>query len=88
MKERGVTVVTWTVNFDGPFNSFVASRGLVSMHLSVASRLPFFDGSTCSVAGSLTSCLSLHCLMCTGCYDREGCFGWITFFFFLPWGRR
>nr|CAB3481902.1 unnamed protein product [Digitaria exilis] len=45
MRERGVTVVTTTMNFDGPFNSFVASRGLVPLHLSVASRLPFFDGT-------------------------------------------
>ncbi|KAJ1266930.1 hypothetical protein BS78_07G017600 [Paspalum vaginatum] len=45
MRERGVTVVTTTMNFDGPFNSFVASRGLVPMHLSVAARLPFFDGT-------------------------------------------
>ncbi|KAL6857141.1 hypothetical protein ACP4OV_018523 [Aristida adscensionis] len=43
MRERGVTVVTTSMNFDGPFNSFVASRGLVPMHLSVAHRLPFFD---------------------------------------------
>ncbi|OEL30983.1 hypothetical protein BAE44_0007998 [Dichanthelium oligosanthes] len=45
MRERGVTVVTTSMNFDGPFNSFIASRGLVAMHLSVASRLPFFDGT-------------------------------------------
>ncbi|XP_039817313.1 probable methyltransferase At1g29790 [Panicum virgatum] len=45
MRERGVTVVTTTMNFDGPFNSFVASRGLVPMHVSVAARLPFFDGT-------------------------------------------
>ncbi|AQK78288.1 S-adenosyl-L-methionine-dependent methyltransferase superfamily protein [Zea mays] len=45
MRERGVTVVTTSMNFDGPFNSFIASRGLVPMHLSVASRLPFFDGT-------------------------------------------
>jgi hypothetical protein len=45
-----------------PFNIFIASRGLVPMHLSVASRLPFFDGMldvvysmapcTCSVTES------------------------------------
>ena len=45
MRERGVTVVTTSMNFDGPFNSFIASRGLVPMHLSVASRLPFSDGT-------------------------------------------
>ncbi|CAO2169788.1 unnamed protein product [Urochloa humidicola] len=45
MKERGVTVVTTSMNFDGPFCSFVASRGLVAMHVSVAGRLPFPDGT-------------------------------------------
>ncbi|XP_078434016.1 putative methyltransferase At1g29790 [Wolffia australiana] len=45
MKERGVTIVTTSMNFDGPFNSFIASRGLISMHLSVAHRLPFFENT-------------------------------------------
>jgi hypothetical protein len=38
LRERGVTVVTTSMNFDGPFCSFIASRGLVvmPMHLSVA----------------------------------------------------
>ncbi|KAJ6801845.1 uncharacterized protein M6B38_196405 [Iris pallida] len=45
MRERDVTVVTSTMNFDGPFNSFISSRGLLAMHVSVASRLPFFDGT-------------------------------------------
>ncbi|OAY63884.1 uncharacterized protein LOC109722790 [Ananas comosus] len=43
MRERNVTVVTSTMNFDGPFNSFIASRGLVPLHVSVAHRLPFAD---------------------------------------------
>ncbi|CAL9749584.1 unnamed protein product [Musa acuminata subsp. burmannicoides] len=45
MRERNVTIVTSSMNFDGPFNSFIASRGLVPMHVSVAHRLPFFDGT-------------------------------------------
>ncbi|KQK00799.1 uncharacterized protein LOC100828000 [Brachypodium distachyon] len=45
MRERGVTIVTTSMNFDAPFNNFIASRGLLSMHLSVAHRLPFFDGT-------------------------------------------
>ncbi|KAK8450764.1 hypothetical protein SEVIR_6G088800v4 [Setaria viridis] len=45
MRERGVTVVTTSMNFDGPFCGFIASRGLVAMHLSVAARLPFPDGA-------------------------------------------
>ncbi|WOL00898.1 hypothetical protein Cni_G09611 [Canna indica] len=45
MRERNVTVVSSTMNFDGPFNSFIASRGLVPLHISVAHRLPFFDNT-------------------------------------------
>ncbi|ERM99805.1 uncharacterized protein LOC18427844 [Amborella trichopoda] len=45
MRERNVTVVTTSMNFDGPFNSFIASRGLVPLHLTVAHRLPFFQGT-------------------------------------------
>ncbi|KAG6483426.1 hypothetical protein ZIOFF_060073 [Zingiber officinale] len=43
MRERGVTVVSTTMDFDGPFNSFIAARGLVALHLTVAHRLPFYD---------------------------------------------
>ncbi|WOK97395.1 hypothetical protein Cni_G06103 [Canna indica] len=45
MREREVTIVSTTMDFDGPFNSFMAARGLVAMHVSVAHRLPFFDGT-------------------------------------------
>lgn len=45
MREREVTVVTTSMNFDGPFNSFIASRGLVPIYLSIGHRLPFFDGT-------------------------------------------
>ncbi|XP_038989557.1 uncharacterized protein LOC103715629 [Phoenix dactylifera] len=45
MRERNITIVTSTMNFDGPFNSFIASRGLVPMHISIAHRLPFFDNT-------------------------------------------
>ncbi|KAK1276583.1 hypothetical protein QJS04_geneDACA016787 [Acorus gramineus] len=45
MKERGVTIVTSTMNFDGPFGPFIASRGLIAMQLSVAHRLPFFENT-------------------------------------------
>ncbi|XP_062196382.1 probable methyltransferase At1g29790 [Phragmites australis] len=43
MLERGVTVVTASMNSGAPFNSFIASRGLVPMHISIGHRLPFFD---------------------------------------------
>ncbi|CAO1944144.1 unnamed protein product [Urochloa humidicola] len=50
MAERGVTVVTTTTLGGGggagaPFGSFVASRGLVPLHLTGGGRLPFFDGT-------------------------------------------
>ncbi|THU59609.1 hypothetical protein C4D60_Mb07t03890 [Musa balbisiana] len=45
MRERNVTIVTSTMNFDGPFNNFIASRGLLPLHISVAHRLPFFDNT-------------------------------------------
>lgn len=43
LRERNVTIVTTTMNLDGPFNTFIASRGLISMHMSVLQRLPFFE---------------------------------------------
>ncbi|WOL04467.1 hypothetical protein Cni_G13188 [Canna indica] len=52
MRERNVTIVTTSMNFDGPFNSFIAARGLVAMHLSVAHRMPFFD-STLDIVHSM-----------------------------------
>lgn len=46
MKEKGdVTIVTTSMNFDGPFNSFIASRGLVPLHLSVGHRMPFYENT-------------------------------------------
>ncbi|KAF3337844.1 methyltransferase PMT18 [Carex littledalei] len=44
MRERNITIVTSSMNFDGPFNNFIASRGLVPLHISIAHRLPFGDG--------------------------------------------
>ncbi|KAL3538427.1 hypothetical protein ACH5RR_001793 [Cinchona calisaya] len=45
MKERNVTIITTSMNLDGPFNSFIASRGLIAMHVSVSHRLPFFENT-------------------------------------------
>ncbi|EAY94275.1 hypothetical protein OsI_16044 [Oryza sativa Indica Group] len=44
MRERGVTVVTTTLDVGAPFSAFVASRGLVPLQLSLAQRLPLADG--------------------------------------------
>ena len=45
MWERNVTTITSTLNLDGPFNNFIASRGLIPMHLTISQRLPFFENT-------------------------------------------
>ncbi|XP_066309085.1 probable methyltransferase At1g29790 [Miscanthus floridulus] len=46
MLERArVTVLTVAINSGAPFSSFVASRGLVLLHVTTAHRLPLFDGT-------------------------------------------
>jgi SAM-dependent methyltransferase len=45
MLEHNVTIVTTSLDLNGPFNSFIALRGLVPLHLSLAHRLPFFDNT-------------------------------------------
>jgi SAM-dependent methyltransferase len=45
MLEHNVTVVTTSLNLNAPFNSFIALRGLVPLHLTLAHRLPFFDNT-------------------------------------------
>ncbi|KAG9147053.1 hypothetical protein Leryth_005294 [Lithospermum erythrorhizon] len=43
MFERGVTVVTATLNVDAPFNEFIAARGIFPLYLSLDHRFPFYD---------------------------------------------
>ncbi|KAJ8754877.1 hypothetical protein K2173_015389 [Erythroxylum novogranatense] len=45
MRERNVTIITSSMNLDGPFNSFIASRGLIPIHVSVSHRLPFCENT-------------------------------------------
>ncbi|CAN0910144.1 Probable methyltransferase At1g29790 [Linum grandiflorum] len=45
MSERNITIITSTMNLDGPFNSFIASRGLIPIHFTVTQRLPFFENT-------------------------------------------
>ncbi|MQL95099.1 hypothetical protein Taro_027759 [Colocasia esculenta] len=45
MRERNVTVVTTSMNLNGPFNNFIAARGVVPLYLSISQRLPFFDNT-------------------------------------------
>lgn len=45
MRERNITIITSSMNLDGPFNSFIASRGLIPIHVSVSQRLPLFENT-------------------------------------------
>ncbi|KAI4299632.1 hypothetical protein L6164_033069 [Bauhinia variegata] len=45
MRERNITIVTTSMNLNGPFNNFIASRGVVPLYLSISQRLPFFDNT-------------------------------------------
>ncbi|KAK8569246.1 hypothetical protein V6N13_107084 [Hibiscus sabdariffa] len=45
MMERNITIVTSSMNLNGPFNSFIASRGVVPLYMSISQRLPFFDNT-------------------------------------------
>lgn len=45
MLERNITIVTTSMNLNGPFNSFIASRGVVPLYISISQRLPFFDNT-------------------------------------------
>ncbi|XP_054792358.1 probable methyltransferase At1g29790 [Prosopis cineraria] len=45
MRERNVTIVTTSMNLNGPFNNFIASRGVVPLFMSISQRLPFFDNT-------------------------------------------
>ncbi|KAJ4702086.1 S-adenosyl-L-methionine-dependent methyltransferases superfamily protein [Melia azedarach] len=43
MAERNVTVITNTLNIDGPYSEFIAARGLFPLYLSLDHRFPFYD---------------------------------------------
>lgn len=45
MMEKNVTIVTSALNIEGPYNSLIASRGLVPIHISISQRLPFFENT-------------------------------------------
>ncbi|KAK7276202.1 hypothetical protein RIF29_17338 [Crotalaria pallida] len=45
MRERNVTILTTSMNLNGPFNTFIASRGVIPLYLSIFQRLPFFDNT-------------------------------------------
>lgn len=45
MRERNITILTTSLNLNGPFNNFIASRGVVPLYLNIFQRLPFFDNT-------------------------------------------
>jgi len=45
MKARNITIITTSMNLNGPFNSFIAARGVIPMYISISQRLPFFDNT-------------------------------------------
>ncbi|KAJ0042429.1 hypothetical protein Pint_18263 [Pistacia integerrima] len=45
MMARNITIVTSSMNLNGPFNNFIASRGVVPLYISISQRLPFFDNT-------------------------------------------
>eukprot|EP00249_Psilotum_nudum_P035998 c6124_g1_i1 orf=737-2071(+) len=45
MAERNVTIITTTLNLNGPFNEFIALRGLLPLYITIGQRLPFFDNT-------------------------------------------
>ncbi|KAJ7565629.1 hypothetical protein O6H91_02G068100 [Diphasiastrum complanatum] len=45
MREHNVTIVTTSLNLGGPFNNFIAQRGVIPIFLTIAQRLPFFDNT-------------------------------------------
>ncbi|XP_060213171.1 probable methyltransferase At1g29790 [Lycium barbarum] len=45
MRERNITILTTSMNLNGPFNTFIASRGVVPLYISISQRLPFFDNT-------------------------------------------
>jgi len=45
MSEYNVTIITSTLNLGGPFNNFIAHRGLMPLFVSIAQRLPFWDNT-------------------------------------------
>lgn len=45
MREHNVTIITSTLNLNGPFNNFIAQRGVVPFFMSIGVRFPFWDNT-------------------------------------------
>ncbi|KAK6256092.1 Putative S-adenosyl-L-methionine-dependent methyltransferase - like 10 [Theobroma cacao] len=88
MMERNITIVTTSMNLNGPFNTFIASRGVIPLYMSISQRLPFFDNKldivhSMHLLSNWIPTTMLHFLM----YDiyrvlRPGGLFWLDHFFF------
>ena len=45
MRDYNVTIVTSTLNLNGPFNNFMAHRGVLPFFITIAQRFPFWDNT-------------------------------------------
>lgn len=45
MREHNVTIITSTLNLNGPFNNFIAQRGVIPFFVSLGQRFPFWDNT-------------------------------------------
>lgn len=45
MREHNVTIITSTLNLNGPFNNFIAQRGVIPFFMSIGVRFPFWDNT-------------------------------------------
>ena len=45
MREHNVTIITSTLNLNGPFNNFIAQRGVLPFFMTIGQRFPFFDNT-------------------------------------------
>ncbi|GAB2296632.1 hypothetical protein Dimus_030742 [Dionaea muscipula] len=45
MMGKNVTIVTTSMNFNAPFNNFIASRGVIPLFITISQRLPFFENT-------------------------------------------
>ncbi|XP_047961471.1 probable methyltransferase At1g29790 [Salvia hispanica] len=90
-RERNVAIITTSMNFDGTFNSFIASRGLILTHVSISQWLPFFE-NTLDIAHSMhvLSNWIPDSMLEFALYDiyrvlRPGGFFWLDRFFCARW---
>ncbi|KAG2710805.1 hypothetical protein I3760_04G046900, partial [Carya illinoinensis] len=83
MMARNITIVTTSMNLNGPFNNFIASRGVVPLYISISQRLPFFDNTLDIVHSMHVSSNDVAALLDVYIYRvlRPGGLFWLDHFF-------